>query len=146
MTDTHLTHDLCRRLRDAGLPQPEVAPRQNWYRPEASESCIILRIDKQNDLSIVFYDPEKKSFLQTIETSFDGYFIFHPTLEYLLRQLGSDAVLEYYSKHGSWEVKTTTAGEIYLFDRTQPETLPANALKAAALAYLHLHEKTQVTG
>lgn len=134
----HLTHDLCRRLRNAGLPQPEnMELGQNWYVKDNS-MAVIANFDIGTQ-DVYFWEKAGgyiiSYYIEFLETS-----IFHPSLEYLLQHLPNEMTLRRDS-HGKWYFGTEKMDGLKItgFEAIAEADTP---LQAAALAYLHLHEKT----
>lgn len=130
----HLLHYFCRRLRDAGLPQPE--------NPEFGQIWV-----RENDTTFIYSRGQTDLILSTNDgaimisyEAFKAQFIFHPSIEYLLQHLPNEMTLRRDS-HGKWYFGTEKMDGLKItgFEAIAEADTP---LQAAALAYLHLHEKT----
>lgn len=149
-----LPFDICRRLHDAGLPQPELSERgQYWYTFHGHLILVAIAIENTiytADLAatdpIHNAGPELGKITRghtVIKSKLDdgrtrtqylyNGLIYHPTTDYLLAHLPETIKIEKYNKQ--WML-------IYSYGKYE---LSDNLFHAAASAYLHLHEKKPAT-
>lgn len=135
---TYLTHDICLRLRDAGLPQPELAIGQFWYLTRYPGGTL-----ENHALSVViqhYSNPKSITFmpLDAGDNPNQHLKIFCPDAEYLLANLPPGYVIQKHKGHHQF-------GDQYaVFNLSSPLIADAapTAARAAADVYLTIHEKT----
>lgn len=130
---TPLPYDICLRLRDAGLPQPEGAIGQFWYLTRYPGGTL------ENDvLSVVMqhYSNSKNLTFMPLDGGNNPnqhLKVFCPDAEYLIEHLPNGYKFKKKSDGIHFGPKEAIKSD---FD------IEKSITHAAATAYLHIHEKT----
>lgn len=137
MNEEYLPVEICTRLFEAGLPKPDPAPYQKWYRPKAKKPYIILRTVAARNL-VIFYDAHIEGCFQTDADLFSDFEIYCPDAEYILAHLPPGYVIQKHNGHYQFgdQYAVFNLSSVFIADAA------ISAVRAAADVYLSINDKT----